>query len=211
MLDLIKALEQQVILPIIRLAEKQRCLTLCELIHQSGFECIEITLTSPHALELISRLAEQGVTVGAGTVLTLADAKAAVQAGAQYLISPGLNAEIVGFALKNSLPYIPGVFTPSEVMQALALGLTHLKLFPAEPLGTAHLKHFSGPFPQVKWFPTGGITFERIPDYLAAGAFAVGQGTRLVSAQALADEDWGTIQGELASIHAQTQLWKVGP
>ncbi|MBF2054363.1 MAG: bifunctional 4-hydroxy-2-oxoglutarate aldolase/2-dehydro-3-deoxy-phosphogluconate aldolase [Candidatus Sericytochromatia bacterium] len=199
--DFLKALGQQQILPILRLDNARRCLKLAQTLFECGFKVLEITLDTPEAPRLIRQLNAMGAITGAGTLKHLADADRALAAGAQFLVSPGLSLEIARRAQHAQTPYFPGVWTPTEVLLALSHGIQTLKLFPASIGGPAHLKHLRGPFPEIQWLPTGGIGLNEVPAYLQAGALAVGQGTRLVSAAALQAEDWGQIQAELQGIH----------
>lgn len=201
------ALHHQFVLPILRLDNPQTCLQLARCLVQTGFELLEITLTTPDALNLIASLAQEGICIGAGTVIHPREAEQALASGAQFLVSPGLSLEIAEQAQQAQVPYFPGVYTPTEVMLALNHGLTRLKLFPASTGGLDYLKHLQGPFPQVQWLPTGGLHFGELQAWKQAGVFAVGQGTRLVSSQALARQDWAAIQAELRAIRAEIQSW----
>lgn len=201
------ALHAQFVLPILRLEDPNICLKLARCLVKAGFNILEITLTTPDALKLIGHLAQEGVCVGAGTVLNKIEAERALASGAQFLVSPGLGLEIAQMAQKFQLPYFPGVYTPSEVMTALSHGLTQLKLFPASSGGLDYLKHLQGPFPQVQWLPTGGLHFADLQAWQRAGVLAVGQGTRMVSPEALARQDWEAIEQELHALHAEVQTW----
>ena len=200
-------LKQQFVLPILRLEDPQTCLHLSRSLVQAGFEILEITLTTPNALSLITTLANEGICIGAGTVLNKIEAEKALASGAQFLVSPGLSLEIADLAEKAQLPYFPGVYTPSEIMTALNHGLTRLKLFPASSGGLDYLKHLQGPFPEVQWLPTGGLHFAELQAWKRDGVLAVGQGTRLISPEALARQDWESIQQELRSLRAEIQTW----
>lgn len=202
------ALHQQFLLPVLRMHDTQRCLNFCYILHQHGFEILEITLTTPDALTLIETLSKAGHTVGAGTVLTLQQAYQAVTAGAQFLVSPGLSLEIARFAQSAQIPYLPGVYTASEVLQALELGCTRLKFFPARPVGPEYLKHLAAPFPEVKWLPTGGILLDEIPAWLDLPLLAIGQGSQFVSATALQQQDWSHISAELVQIRQRLRHWQ---
>lgn len=205
---LLTALQQQCLLPILRLDNPHICQRLAESLYQQGFKVLEITLTTPRALEIIQQLALAGAQVGAGTVLNVQEAEQALDHGAQFLISPGFSPEISQLAQAHQVAYFPGVFSATEVMLALDQGLTTLKLFPASSLGTGYLKHLKGPFPQVHWLPTGGIELADVPQWLAAGALAVGQGTRLVSAEHLKAGNWQAIDQELQQVQQQIQSWQ---
>ena len=187
------ALERQLLLPILRMDDAGRCLGLARTLAARGFGLLEITLGTPAAAHLIETLAGEGVQIGAGTVCTSQDARRALAAGARFLVSPGLSPEVAGIALGAGVPYLPGVLSPTEVMQALNLGLRLLKLFPASLGGPAYLQQLKGPFPQARWLVTGGVEVADLPAWRAAGALALGYGSRIVSAQALAAGDWEAI------------------
>ncbi|MGV3524814.1 MAG: bifunctional 4-hydroxy-2-oxoglutarate aldolase/2-dehydro-3-deoxy-phosphogluconate aldolase [Candidatus Sericytochromatia bacterium] len=205
-----RELQAQFLLPILRLDDPSQCLLLAESLYHSGFTQLEITLTTPDALGLIARLQRDGIPVGAGTVLTLQDAERALGAGAHFLVSPGLGLEIAALAREAGVPYIPGVYTPSEVMTALAHGLQQLKLFPASHGGLDYLNHLRGPFPQVQWLPTGGLAFADLPAWRRAGVLAVGQGSRLVPPELLRDGDAQALQAHLRKLAAEVARWE-GP
>lgn len=148
-----------------------------------GIDSVEVPLQTDEddrALREVVRLgAERGKAVGAGTIVTVAQVDQAVAAGAAYLVSPGLDAEVVRAAQAHGIPIIPGVATPSEVQQAVTLGLTWLKAFPAQWLGTDWFKHIRGPFPQVRFVATGGMDASNAGDFLAAGVKVVAVGSAL--------------------------------
>jgi len=148
-----------------------------------GIDSVEVPLQTEEddrALREVVRLgAERGKAVGAGTILTVAQVDAAVAAGAAYLVSPGLDPEIVRAAAERGIPILPGVATPSEVGQAVALGLTWLKAFPAQWLGAHWFAHIRGPFPQVKFVATGGMDAGNAGEFLAAGVTVVAVGSAL--------------------------------
>jgi len=147
---------------------------------ESGITAMEITLTSRGAIEAIAGLRRQmpaSVAIGAGTVLTLDDAKAAVDAGASFLVSPVLDVELIG---ASPVPFIPGTRTPTEIYAAHRAGAPLVKLFPAANLGPGFLRDVRGPLPQVDIMPTGGVKIEDIADWLFAGAKAVGVGSPLI-------------------------------
>lgn len=197
---LARALRQQALLPILRMDDQARCLGLARALAGNGFGLLEITLDTPGALESIATLAQEGVAIGAGTVLTAAEAEAAIEAGAEFLVSPGLGADVAAVAAQAHVAYLPGVLTPSEVTQASALNLDVLKLFPAQVFGPAYLKQIKGPFRRAQWLVTGGVELDQWPLWRAAGAMCFGYGPRLVSAVALAAGDWKVIAAELQSV-----------
>ena len=149
-----------------------------------GVRHIEVTMQDDQGLAALRQTIQEWPdgpdTIGAGSVVSVASAQQAVDAGASFLISPGLSAAVVDFARALDVAVLPGVATPSEVQQAMALGLSAVKLFPAAQLGgTAYLRASAGPFPGMRFVPTGGVDFDNADDYLAQGALAVGIGGQL--------------------------------
>ena len=161
-----------------------------------GVTGIEITYSTPDAAAVIREVRAQhgaGVYLGAGTVLEPTQAAEAVEAGAQFLVSPGTEARLAAAMLDTGATVLSGALTPSEVMATLACGVHVVKLFPASLGGPAYLKALRGPFPQVSFVPTGGVDADNLSDWLAAGAVAVGAGGDLCPATAMAAGDWDTI------------------
>ncbi len=149
-----------------------------------GVRVLEVSLVDPQAFRSIEGLREElggGCVVGAGTVLTESEAEAALEVGAAFLFSPGLNQRVIAAAEALGALAIPGVLTASEVSSALAFGVRLMKLFPAEPLGPAYLKQMLGPFPDLRLVPTGGIGTGNAAAYLSAGAVALGAGTSVAN------------------------------
>ncbi len=184
------------VIPVIVIDRLQDAVPLAQALVDGGVRVLEVTLRTSVALaaiEAIARAVPQAV-VGAGTVRSAADAVAAKNAGSLFAVSPGYTAA-VGAACRNvGLPLLPGVATASEVMAAQADGLNFLKFFPATAAGgLALLKAFSGPFPDVKFCPTGGITVETAPQFLALSNVAVCGGSWLTPADAVRAGDWARI------------------
>jgi Entner-Doudoroff aldolase len=154
-----------------------------------GIDAVEVPLQTEEddrALRELVRLgAERGKAVGAGTIITPAQVLAARDAGARYLVSPGLDPRVVEAARDAGLPILPGVATPSEVQLAVSLGLDWLKAFPATWLGTSWFKHIRGPFPQVTFVATGGLDASNVTDYLDAGVRVAAVGSALEDAAQL--------------------------
>jgi 2-dehydro-3-deoxyphosphogluconate aldolase/(4S)-4-hydroxy-2-oxoglutarate aldolase len=136
-----------------------------------GLPVAEITFRTPAAEQAIRILAKRGdLLVGAGTILSTDQADQAIDAGAKFLVAPGTNPKVVEHVLKRGYPMLPGVATPTDIELAMSLGVTSLKFFPAETMGgVAALKALSGPYPEVRFLPTGGITPELLPNYLRLG------------------------------------------
>ncbi len=161
-----------------------------------GVSGIEITYSTPDAAAVIREVRRRhgdAVHLGAGTVLHPAQAHAAVEAGAEFLVSPGTDSELAGAMLGTGVTVLSGALTPSEVMTALRLGVHVVKLFPASLGGPAYLKALRGPFPHVDFVPTGGVNAGNLGEWLAAGAVAVGAGGELCSARAMAEGDWDAV------------------
>jgi 2-dehydro-3-deoxyphosphogluconate aldolase/(4S)-4-hydroxy-2-oxoglutarate aldolase len=181
------------VIPVIVIHRLEHAVPLASALVAGGVRVLEITLRTPVAVEAI-RLISEGVPkaiVGAGTVINAEELKAVEQAGALFAISPGLTPELLEAANKGGIALIPGVSTISELMTGISRGYTHFKFFPAEAAGGVKtLKAFAGPFPAIKFCPTGGITPETCNDYLAlANVMCVG-GSWLVPSDAVENERW---------------------
>lgn len=154
---------------------------------RGGFRVIEFTLTIPRVLELIAEFSRrEGLVVGAGTVLTVAEAEAAVHAGAKFLVSPVVDEEVIEEAGRLKVAVMPGASTPTEMLRAYRAGAQLQKLFPAPGIGPLWVKQTLGPMPFLRIVPTSGVTLENAAAYLQAGAFAVGFVTSLFDAADLA-------------------------
>ena len=160
-----------------------------------GIRFIEITFSVPGADEVIRRLCtDERVAVGAGTVLSVDDAKRAVKAGASYIVSPNLDEEVVRFTKKEGLVSIPGVCTPTEIHRAHKAGADIVKLFPFVELGgLAFLRAIRGPLPFVKYLLCGGATLDNVSHYLAADAAGILIGSAVIRRELLASGDWNAI------------------
>ncbi|MFT4843335.1 MAG: 2-dehydro-3-deoxyphosphogluconate aldolase/(4S)-4-hydroxy-2-oxoglutarate aldolase [Planctomycetota bacterium] len=147
---------------------------------RGGFRIVEVTMTTPNCLEHIADLCAQSkhdgtdLTIGVGTVLTVEDAKQARAAGAQFLVSPVTDPQIITFCRQHDLVSVPGTFTPTEMMNAHKAGADLVKLFPGPANGPAFLRALRGPLPFLRVFPTSGVTEENCEEWLAAGAFGLG-------------------------------------
>ncbi len=171
---------------------------LAEALLAGGLNCIEVTFRTAGAAESIARICQAlpQAVVGAGTLLTADNVKAAVDAGAQFGVAPGLSEVVSRAAQARNFPLFPGVITPSEIMHALELGWKHLKFFPAETFGGVNaLKALIGPFGHtgVKFIPTGGITAATLPNYLAIPQVAAVGGSWMAERKLVAEKDWSKI------------------
>ena len=157
------------VIPVVEIDDPNAALPLAQALAAGGLPVIEITLRTGAALEAIRRIANGAadMLVGAGTVINPEQASAAVQAGARFLVSPGLPEPVIRWAQAHSIPVLPGVLTPTEIIQAINLGLSILKFFPSESMGGLKtLKAISDPFPGLKFIPTGGIRLDNLAEYL---------------------------------------------
>jgi 2-dehydro-3-deoxyphosphogluconate aldolase/(4S)-4-hydroxy-2-oxoglutarate aldolase len=187
--DVRAQIERIGIVPVIRASSSQEARFAADAVWQGGIPIVEITMTVPGALEVISELASTmppEVLVGAGTVLNKAMARKCADAGAQFLVTPGFDKPTVVEARKLGLLIMAGALTPTEVMAAWNSGADLVKVFPCGNLGGAnYLKALKGPLPQVPIVPTGGVTLETAADYIRAGAAALGVGGELILKDAL--------------------------
>jgi 2-dehydro-3-deoxyphosphogluconate aldolase / (4S)-4-hydroxy-2-oxoglutarate aldolase len=162
----------------------QDLLSMVEVLESAGVTCIELTLNSPDALSHLEWLRGRigpNVLFGAGTVRSVADCESASDAGAAFLVAPGVDVASLEWARRAGVLLIPGVYTASEVQLARASGCRLQKLFPASTCGAGHLAALGGPFDDVGFMPVGGVTLADVPDYVRAGAVAFGIGSTLVS------------------------------
>ncbi len=184
------------VIPIVVIEDPAAAIPLARALVEGGLPVIEVTLRTDAAVVAARAMIGQvpSVIIGLGTVTTRDHIAAALDIGARFIVSPGLSAELAQLAHRASLPYLPGIMTPSEVMTAQSLGLTVLKFFPAEPAGgTAALRALHGPFPDVAFCPTGGIDAAKAPAYLALpNVIAVG-GSWLAPKAAIDAGDWRQI------------------
>ncbi len=180
-MSVLDSIHKQFSIPVLREIDEEKLYSLAKSLVDGGLTVLEITLMSDDALKVIRRLSsDKEVIVGAGTVLNQDQARKAMDAGAKFLVSPGLNEGAVVFARNNNIPFIPGVLTPSEIMQANSLGCELVKIFPIATMGgTNYLKQLKGPFPKLNVMASGGIGFDDLKHYFAAGTFCVGVGTQL--------------------------------
>ncbi len=176
------------IVPVIRASSAAEGRFAAETVARGGIPIVEITMTVPGALQIIAELVRDlpDVSVGAGTVLDAEMAHRCVDAGAAFLVSPGLDLETVKFATENNILMIAGALTPTEVMAAWKAGSDFVKVFPcAQVGGPAYIKALRGPLPQVPLIPTGGVNLETAADFISAGAVALGVGGELIDKDAV--------------------------
>jgi 2-dehydro-3-deoxyphosphogluconate aldolase/(4S)-4-hydroxy-2-oxoglutarate aldolase len=199
------------VMPVIVIDHVQDAVPLARACVEGGVSVLEVTLRTAAGLESIRRIAAEvpGAWVGAGTVTTVPEVARVAEAGARFIVSPGFDRVIVAAARDLGIDVMPGVMTPSEVMAAMAEGLSLLKFFPAGAAGgIPMLKALAGPFPAVRFCPTGGIDARNAPDYLALPNVVAIGGSWLTPAAAIARRDWAAITTLARSAAA---LARVGP
>jgi 2-dehydro-3-deoxyphosphogluconate aldolase/(4S)-4-hydroxy-2-oxoglutarate aldolase len=180
-------------LAVVRAAEIPDPVALSNALAQSGIRAVELTFTTPGVLDYLSAAGSSDAVLGMGTVCTADQAKAAIDAGAQFLVTPGVRSDVAKVGSGSDVPVIMGALTPTEVLAALDLGAAAVKIFPASAFGPRYFKDLRGPFPDVALIPSGGVNAGNAAEFLAYGAVAVTAGTDVVSPQAVASGDWSDI------------------
>lgn len=172
------------VIPVIVIDDAAHAVPVAQALVAGGLRVLEVTLRTPAALDCIRAMREvEGAIVGAGTVLNPADLDAAIGAGAEFIVSPGLTESLGRAAVMSGVPFLPGVANAGDIMRGLDLGLSHFKFFPAATSGgIPALKALSGPFGQARFCPTGGVTLQTAPDWLALDSVLCVGGSWLVPA-----------------------------
>jgi 2-dehydro-3-deoxyphosphogluconate aldolase/(4S)-4-hydroxy-2-oxoglutarate aldolase len=182
---------------IIRADSSEQLVQVARALYEGGIDVIEVTFTVPNAVEVLSAVKKylgQQILLGAGTVLDPETARTALLAGAQFLVSPTVNLEVIKLALRYDRLVMPGAYTPTEILTAWEAGADVIKVFPADIGGPPYLKALKGPLPQVRLMPTGGVNLQTLPEFLKAGACAVGLGSSLVEKDAVERGDMARIR-----------------
>lgn len=179
----LSAIRESGLIAVMRGMEVKTCIQTAQALWKGGIRVLEITVDAPRAAEMIAQVSEAlrgRALVGAGTVLDAEAAVAAIQAGAAFLFSPSLNREVIRAANRYGRVAIPGVMTPTEMVQAATAGAPAVKLFPASVVGPGFIKQVKGPLPHIPIIPTGGVDERNAAEYIRAGAMAVGIGGSLL-------------------------------
>ncbi len=191
--DVLEIILETKVIAVVRMSEAGKLARTVEAIRRGGIRAVEITMTTPSATESITRMAAEksaGNLVGAGTVLDVQTAERIIRAGADFIVSPITNAEIIAVCKKNDTFVAPGAFTPTEILSAWEKGADVVKVFPAGSVGPQYFRDLRGPLPQIRLMPTGGVTIENARDFIQSGACCVAIGTALLDKEAIAAEDW---------------------
>ena len=196
------------VVAVIRLKDPDRLRAVVDAIADGGVRALEVTMTVPGAVELIRQLSAAmpaGFLLGAGTVVDADTAARVIDAGAQFVVSPVFRPAVIEACHERSVPAMPGCFTPTEILDAWEAGADVVKVFPATALGPGYLKDVRGPLPDVKLMPTGGVTLDNAGDWIRAGAVAVGVGTALLDARAIAAGEYSVLRANAERIVANVR------
>jgi 2-dehydro-3-deoxyphosphogluconate aldolase/(4S)-4-hydroxy-2-oxoglutarate aldolase len=191
-----------------RAKSSDQLLRAADAIREGGVCAIEVTMTTPGALAVIEQAAarrDPGVLFGAGTVLDPESARAAILAGAEFVVAPNLNPDVIEFCRRYSVPVFPGAYTPTEIVAAWQAGADMVKVFPASVGGPAFIKALKAPLPQIKLVPVGGVEIENTAEFIRAGASAVGVGGSLIDQKLLDAQDFTTLTDRARRLIAEVQ------
>jgi 2-dehydro-3-deoxyphosphogluconate aldolase/(4S)-4-hydroxy-2-oxoglutarate aldolase len=193
--DILARIRSEKVVALIRAEGPSSLLECSRALSAGGLNCIELTMTTPGAIELcasVSRALPHAL-IGLGTVLDAATARRGVEAGARFIVTPAVRPDVVAACRELGVPVLGGAMTPTEILASWELGVDIVKVFPAEFFGPAYIKSIKGPFPKVELMPTGGVTPENVAEFLRNGAFATAAGSALVSPASLKAGDWAVI------------------
>jgi len=192
------------IIAIIRTDSPEGLVEAADALYAGGVTAMEITLTTPGALDVIrevtTRHRESGLLMGVGSVLDPESGRAALLAGAEFVVTPVFNEGVIRMANRYGKPVIVGACSPTEILHAIEMGADFAKVFPSEQLGPQYIKNILAPMPHLPLIPTGGITPENLHEWMAAGSVAVGIGTALVSRDILQTKDWPRLTERAAAM-----------
>ena len=185
------------IVAIIRAPSSEQLVDVAWALAEGGIDVIEVTFTVPGVLDILASVRKElgdRILLGAGSVLDPETARAALLAGAEFIVAPTVNLDVIALCKRYGKLVMPGAFTPTEIVTAWQAGADIVKVFPADIGGPAYLKALHGPLPQVRLLPTGGVNLETLGDFMKAGACAVGLGSALVEAQAVREGNMARIR-----------------
>ena len=212
-LEIVRDIEASGIVAVIRLKEPEKLRAVIDALTAGGVRVLEVTMSVPGAIDLIGQLALElpaDFLLGAGTVLDRRTALRAIAAGAQFVVSPVFRRDVLAACHERDVPVMPGCFSPTEILDAWDAGADIVKVFPATALGPGFLRDMRGPLPHVKLMPTGGVTLDNAGEWIKAGAVAVGVGTALLDARAIAAGDYAAIAANARRIVANVRAAREG-
>ena len=188
--EILSRIKESGVVAIIRMSDSVKIIEIAKALRKGGIRCIEIPMTVPNALELIKKTSydtDFDFVTGAGTVLDVETARAAILVGAEYIVGPNTNPDMIKLCKRYAKVVIPGAFTPMEILNAWEEGGDIVKVFPARFFGPKYFSDLKGPFPQIDLMPTGGIRVDNAADFIRAGACAVTIGKDLLDKKAIAE------------------------
>jgi len=188
----LKQIVETGVVAVVRVDSSEQLLEVVQAVAEGGVRCVEVTMTTPNALQVISDTSArfgEDILIGVGSVLDAETARMAILAGAQFVVGPALNADMIAMCRRYGKVVIPGAFTPTEIVEAWRSGADLVKVFPASLGGPELIKALKGPLPQIPLVPTGGVTAENTGDFIRAGAAAVAAGASLVSKELVKKKD----------------------
>lgn len=186
-------LKEVKLVPVLRQIPYETSGQIIKALFDGGIRAVEVTMDTINAAEIIREARNDysnQLYVGAGTVLTVEQCEEAISSGAQFIVSPSYNKDVVAQCISKNVPVIPGVMTPTEMQTAYEAGAKMVKIFPATAVGASFIKNVKGPLKHIDIMATGGINLNNAADFLAAGATAVGAGSDLLDKEVIANEDW---------------------
>ena len=190
---IIQKLLQPGIIAVIRADSSEQLMNVAEALVAGGAPTMEVTMTTPNAIQVISEVKKKlgdKICMGVGTVLDAETARIAILAGAEYVVTPVLRLETIELCRRYARPIIAGAYTPTEALTAWEAGADFIKIFPADGLGPGYIKAIKAPLPQLEIIPTGGVDLNTAADFIKAGCAALAAGSSLVSKKVLADTNW---------------------
>jgi len=206
------AVERAGVVAVIRIKDPSRLRAVVDALAEGGLTALEVTMTVPGAVQLIAELAPtmpEGFLLGAGTVTDAETVKRVVDAGARFVVCPVFRRTVIEACHARDVAVMPGCLSPTEILDAWEAGADIVKVFPATAMGPGYIKDVRGPLPQVKLMPTGGVTLENAGEWIRAGAVAVGVGTALTDAKAIAAGDYAQLRANAEKIVANVRAAQV--
>jgi 2-dehydro-3-deoxyphosphogluconate aldolase/(4S)-4-hydroxy-2-oxoglutarate aldolase len=193
--EILERIKSDKVIALIRAESPANLLDCARALSVGGISCIELTMTTPGAIDMCRRVSEElpHLLIGLGTVLDAPTAAQGIAAGARFIVTPAVRPEVIRVCRESGTPVLGGALTPTEIQSTWELGADVVKIFPAEFFGPAYIKSIRGPFPEIRLMPTGGVTPGTIGDFLRNGAFATAAGSALVSQAAMKAGDWAAI------------------
>ena len=195
---------------ILRGINEEQLLSLSEVIVSSGLKTLEITMNTPHAPALISKLiqvAGKDLNIGAGTVLNRSDLMSALESGAQFIVSPSVDEDVIEYCQMHSVPVFPGALTPTEIHKAWQAGAAMVKVFPASLFGPEYFKEIKGPFNNIELMAVGGVSRDSLASYFQMGASAVAFGSGIFRREYLQNAEFKLIEDEISQLIGSYREW----